>query len=117
MKLLEVQSSVRLEKSISRMLSNQFVQAWKTTHSDAQHRLCDVGTNPPAHPTELWTIANYSHADNRTPEMTTALTNSENLIEELLWADRLLLGIPTYNFGRASAKRGKRGEGLPRPAL
>lgn len=98
MKLLEVQSSVRLEKSISRMLSNQFVQAWKTTHSDAQHRLCDVGTNPPAHPTELWAIANYSPTETRTSEMNAALANSEDLIEELLWADRLLLGVPMYNF-------------------
>jgi len=30
--------------------------------------------------------------------MITALADSEQLIEELLWADRLLLGIPMYNF-------------------
>lgn len=30
--------------------------------------------------------------------MTASLEDSEQLIEELLWADRLLLGVPMYNF-------------------
>jgi FMN-dependent NADH-azoreductase len=30
--------------------------------------------------------------------MTRSLENSERLIEEFLWADRLLLGVPMYNF-------------------
>ena len=55
MKLLEIQSSVRQLGSISRNLSQEFIQAWKTAHSEPQHRKRDVGVNPPAHPTELWT--------------------------------------------------------------
>lgn len=98
MKLLEVQSSVRLEKSISRALSHEFIQTWQNFHPDVRHKQRDVGINPPAHPTELWTIANYVPPDSRTPEMETALADSEQLIEELLWADRLLLGVPMYNF-------------------
>lgn len=98
MNLLEIQSSVRLEKSISRALSNQFIHDWKITHLDTRHKLRDVGINPPAHPTELWTIANYTPPEARSSEMITALADSEQLIEELLWADRLLLGLPMYNF-------------------
>lgn len=98
MNLLEIQSSVRLEKSISRALSHQFIHAWKTTNHDTQHKLRDVGTNPPAHPTELWVTANYTPPEARSSEMVTALADSEQLIEELLWADRLLLGLPMYNF-------------------
>lgn len=30
--------------------------------------------------------------------MVTALAESEHLIEELLWADRILIGLPMYNF-------------------
>ena len=30
--------------------------------------------------------------------MNSALAESEHLIEELLWSDRLLLGVPMYNF-------------------
>jgi FMN-dependent NADH-azoreductase len=98
MNLLEVQSSVRLEKSISRTLSNEFIQLWQHCHPIAQHKQRDVGTHPPAHPTELWTTANYTSPDQHTPEMKTALADSEQLIEELLWADCLVLGVPMYNF-------------------
>lgn len=98
MKLLEIQSSVRLEKSISRALSSQFIHAWKTTNHDTQHKLRDVGTNPPSHPTELWTTANYTPPEARSLEMVRALADSEQLIEELLWADRILIGLPMYNF-------------------
>lgn len=98
MNLLEIQSSVRLEKSISRALSKQFIYDWKTTHPDTQYKLRDVGINPPTHPTELWTTANYTPLEARSSEMVTALADSEQLIEELLWADRLLIGLPMYNF-------------------
>ena len=57
MNLLEVQSSVRLEKSVSRTLSYDFIQAWQIAHPQAQHQRRDVGSYPPVHPTELWTMA------------------------------------------------------------
>jgi FMN-dependent NADH-azoreductase len=98
MKLLEVQSSVRLEQSISRALSHEFIQSWQKFYPDGQHKQRDVGMNPPAHPTELWTTENYIPSDSRTVEMEAALTESEQLIEELLWADHLVLGVPMYNF-------------------
>lgn len=98
MQLLEVQSSVRLEKSVSRALSYDFIKAWRELHPQAQHRLQDVGSHPPAHPTEQWAMANYTPLAERSPAMTATLESSEQLIEELLWADRLLLGVPMYNF-------------------
>lgn len=98
MKLLEIQSSVRQSGSISRHLSQEFIQAWETADAKTQHKKRDVGVNPPAHPTELWTKANYLPPEARSPEMIATLAESEILLEELLWADRLLLGVPMYNF-------------------
>jgi FMN-dependent NADH-azoreductase len=98
MHLLEVQSSVRLEKSVSRALSHAFIKAWREFHPQAQHQLRDVGSHPPDHPTEQWVLANYTLPEERSPAMTATLEFSEQLIEELLWADRLLLGVPMYNF-------------------
>ena len=101
MKLLEVQSSVRRDGSVSRALSDEFIQAWQghqTIKAQIQHRQRDVGFEPPAHPTALWTQANYTPPEARSPEMTNALSESEELIEELLWADYLVLGVPMYNF-------------------
>ncbi len=98
MKLLEIQSSVRKEGSISRTLNREFVQAWQANHPETQHRFRDVGMNPPTHPTELWATANYTPPESRTPEMVEVLAQSEELIEELLWADRLVMGVPMYNL-------------------
>jgi FMN-dependent NADH-azoreductase len=98
MKLLEVQSSVRIDKSISRTLSDEFIQQWQIHHPEFQHKRRDVGIHPPNHPTELWTVANYTPPAHQTPEMKAALADSEQLIEELLWADYLVLGVPMYNF-------------------
>lgn len=98
MKLLEVQSSARQAGSISRLLSQEFIETWKNYHPAIERKQRDVGNKPPAHITELWTKANYLEPEQRTPEMIATLDESESLIEELLWADYLLLGIPMYNF-------------------
>ena len=98
MKLLEIQSSARQQGSVSRLLSREFIEVWKSHHSAIEYKQRDVGNNPPAHVTELWTKANYLAPEQRTPEMISALQESENSIEELFWADYLLLGIPMYNF-------------------
>lgn len=98
MKLLEVQSSARQVGSISRLLSQEFIETWKNYYPAIERKQRDVGNKPPAHITELWTKANYLAPEQRTPEMIAALNESENLIEELFWADYLLLSIPMYNF-------------------
>lgn len=98
MKLLEIQSSARQQGSISHLLSQEFIELWTKHHLAVEHQQRDVGNCPPAHLTELWTKANYTSSEQRTPDMIAALSESEKLIEELLLADRLLLGIPMYNF-------------------
>lgn len=90
MKLHEIQSSVRQEGSISRSLSNEFIRVLQNTRGEAHYKKRDVGINPPGYPTDLWTKANYLPPKERSPEMVKALSESEMLIEELLWADRLL---------------------------
>lgn len=97
MKLLSIQSSVRKQGSISRSLSADFLSAIKSRMTVPVVQR-DVGINPPAHPTELWTAANYTPPEERTDAMCSALAESERLIEELLNADHLLMGVPMYNF-------------------
>ena len=98
MKLLEIQSSVRQEGSISRSLSAEFIRAWQTSHASIKHQKRDVGIEPPNHPNQLWTEANYTLPKERSLAMKDILTDSETLIAELFWADRLLWGVPMYNF-------------------
>ncbi|MBW4543175.1 MAG: NAD(P)H-dependent oxidoreductase [Symplocastrum torsivum CPER-KK1] len=98
MKLLEIQSSVRQEGSVSRTLASKFIHAWRSHQIDVKQILRDVGANPPKLPTAAWVVANYTPPQARTQEMRDELAESEMLIEELATAERIVLGVPMYNF-------------------
>ena len=98
MKILEIQSSARQKGSISRLLSQEFLAELKESVSTIEHKQRDVGSQPPSHVDQLWTKANYFEPKERTAEMIAALSESESMIEELFWADYLLLGVPMYNL-------------------
>lgn len=61
MKLLEIQSSARQAGSLSRILSNEFIQEKKTTSPTIEHKQRDVGMQAPEPPNALWTEANLIH--------------------------------------------------------
>ncbi len=67
MKLLAIQSSVRFEGSISRALSEEFIQTLQAKYPAIQRKQRDVGIDPPPHPTALWTQANYLPPEERSP--------------------------------------------------
>ena len=69
MKLLSIQSSVRKEGSISRLLSADFLSTLEA-RATAPVVQRDVGLNPPVHPTELWTKASYMPPEERTDDST-----------------------------------------------
>lgn len=48
---------------------------------------------------EYWVNANFTPAENRTPEQKQRLELSDTLINELQKADRIVLTTPMYNFG------------------
>ncbi|WP_235006834.1 hypothetical protein [Calothrix rhizosoleniae] len=62
MKLLEIQSSVLQEGSISRALSAEFIQVWQMSYPGADCKMRDVGINSPAHPMENLEIFNQYHS-------------------------------------------------------
>ncbi|MBI4780742.1 MAG: NAD(P)H-dependent oxidoreductase [Oscillatoriophycideae cyanobacterium NC_groundwater_1537_Pr4_S-0.65um_50_18] len=99
MKLLEIQSSVRQERSISRTLASKFIYQWQSFHPDAQHQLRDVGEHPPALITADWVAANLTSETGQTEATKALLSESETLITELFESDRIVLGVPMYNFG------------------
>ena len=99
MKLLEIQSSVRQDKSSSRTLASKFIYQWRSIHPDAQYDIRDVGENHPALINSDWVTANLTPSDQQTEETKALLSESDILIEELFQADRIVLGVPMYNFG------------------
>lgn len=84
--------------SQSRRLTELFQQTWKNLDSHIQIKHRDVGLNPPPFIDEDWIIANFGHSDSlETAEQKLKLSNE--LIDELHWADVIIIGTPLYNFG------------------
>jgi FMN-dependent NADH-azoreductase len=99
MQLLEIQSSVRQDRSTSRTLASKFIYQWRSLHPNAQYQLRDIGQQTPALITSDWVIANLTPSENQTDETNALLVESDTLIAELFNSDRIVLGVPMYNFG------------------
>ena len=97
MNILRIDSSVRVQNSKSRELTDFFLKEL-STKQNFNLKICDVGINPPAFPTDEFIKANYTLPENRTDEMKSILANSDALIDELFWADKIVIASPMYNF-------------------
>ena len=98
MKVLHIDSSVRGDWSVSKELSALFIAELKETDTDTEVDYLDLAHNIPAHPTALMIKANYTPAADRTPEMVAELQESEHLVDRMLAADTIVIGMPMYNF-------------------
>lgn len=96
--LLHLDSSPRGERSHSRQLSGEFVSSWKALHPTDEIVYRDLGRAPVPHIEEQTIVAAFTSPDERTPTLREALRVSDELIAELLDAERYVLGVPMYNF-------------------
>jgi FMN-dependent NADH-azoreductase len=96
--ILHLDSSPRGSRSISRALTKEFVTRWLQIHSSNHVIYRDVGQYPVPPVDEAWIAASFSKSEHLAPELMNALRISDELIDELLIADRYVFGIPMYNF-------------------
>ncbi|MEM1365328.1 MAG: NAD(P)H-dependent oxidoreductase [Pseudomonadota bacterium] len=94
--ILRVDSSMRREGSITRDLASKVIDklSQDTNTSVVVRDLLD-GVE---HVDEAWLAANWTPADERTPEQSSKLTDSDTMINEIKAADVLVIGAPVYNF-------------------
>lgn len=99
MKILHMDASPRGVRSHSRRLSAQVVERLRAAEPDARVLYRDLAKSgiPPI--TAEWIAAAYTPASNRTPAMQEVLRVSDELIDELLAADAIVIGLPMHNFG------------------
>lgn len=97
--LLHLESSPLGETSISRHLTNEFVENWQQANPEGTVLLRDLTTTiiPPI--SAEWVGAIYSPADTLTPAQKQLTALSDTLIAELVAADEYVLGVPMHNFG------------------
>lgn len=99
MNLLEIQSSVRQERSASHALASKFIYHWQSFHPEARHQVRDIGQQQPALITADWVAANLTPPQEQTEGTKALLAESDALIAELFESDRIVIGVPMYNFG------------------
>ena len=96
-RLLIVNSSPR-SNSISRKLTRQFAEDWKALNPSSRIVERDLSDGTIPYLSESWIEAAYTPEAKRTPAQRELLALSDVLVDELLAADVILLGIPMHNF-------------------
>lgn len=101
--LLHLDASAREKQSLSRGLSQQFIEQWQQHHPNVHIIRRDVGKNPPPAVTETWIGAAFTPSHQRSEAQKAQLALSEQLITEVKQADVIVMGTPMYNYGMPSA--------------
>lgn len=97
-RVLVIESSARQQGSVSRELTQQFIDNWKATNPADQIQVRDVAANPLPH-LDLTLLGGWmTPAEQQSDAEKAALARSNELTEELLAADVLVLAAPMYNF-------------------
>lgn len=97
-KLLTVETSPRGSQSVSRQMTQRFLQAWRTANpgGDIVHRdLVDSGLSFVTAP---WLQAYFTPPADQSQAMKDELRLSDELVAELLVADHLVISTPVYNY-------------------
>jgi FMN-dependent NADH-azoreductase len=102
--LLRVDSSAR-RNSVSRQLTQKFVEIWKKENPSGEVIERDLATSLPLI-TDEWTHAAHSDLLALTPAQRETLAVSDALIEEVQAADTIVIGAPMYNLTVSAPLKG-----------
>lgn len=95
--VLRIDASARRNGSVSRHLSNGLFEKLAAKHTIANLAVRDLADGMP-HVSEDWIGANFTPADQRSAEQSATLRFSDELVDELIAAAVILIGLPMYNF-------------------
>jgi FMN-dependent NADH-azoreductase len=96
--LLHIQSSPNLEASVTRSLSDQFVEKWVATHQNVEVDTLDLAAEPLPHFGPAMIQAMTTPPDQFSEETKAAIGLSAKLITQLQAADVVVIGSPMINF-------------------
>lgn len=96
--ILRIDASARKHGSTSRALTDALIDKL----SPVSVAVRDL-SQPLPFVTEDWIGANFTDEAERSAEQRETLALSDQLVEELVAADTLVLGVPVYNFGIPAA--------------
>ena len=101
--ILRIDVSARKERSLTRALSQRFVDEWLKKRPVDKIVQRDIGMNPPPAISEDWIAAVFTPEYERTEAQLETLQLSDTLIDEVKNADIIVLAVPMYNYGMPAA--------------
>ena len=102
LKVLRIDSSARVQNSITRQLADTLVAQLHGQGSHIQVTTRDLAQGIPFI-SEDWIDANFTDPAQRSKQQRATLAYSDALVQELMEADVLVIGAPIYNFGIPAA--------------
>jgi FMN-dependent NADH-azoreductase len=101
--LLAIDVSPRLENSVSRKLTDRFVDHWKAMHPGGHVIRRDLMRTRLPFIDLSWIGGAFMPPEHQSAEMKEAIRNSDELVAELIAADRIVIGTPMFNFSIPAA--------------
>src|SRR6266550_9463626 len=101
--LLHIDSSIRVEGSVTLLLSARAAGVWRAAHPGGTVTYRDLGASPVPHLDTRGGLARNIPPEQHTPAQAVSWKLSEQFVDELKHADTILLGLPLYNFGAPSS--------------
>ncbi len=97
-RLLHIQSSPNLANSVTRALSDKFVETWTSSHANVEVDVLDLVASPLPHFGAASLAAAVVQPEDYTPDTRDAVALSDRLIRQLEAADIVVIGAPMINF-------------------
>mgnify|MGYP000149592755 CR=1 FL=1 len=96
--ILRIDASASASTSSSKKLGDELIQKLEESHPEAHIEHRDLNQQL-TFVDEAWVGANFTPVEQRSTEQQDRLAFSDQLIDELQRADRIVLTTPMYNFG------------------
>ncbi|RBP02423.1 flavodoxin-like protein [Roseiarcus fermentans] len=100
---LAIDSSPRCEHSTSRKLTSLFVEEWQAAHPDGEVIRRNLIKASLPFVDLPWIGGAFTPPERHSPESAVAIKISNDLVAELQAADRIVIGMPMYNFAIPAA--------------
>jgi FMN-dependent NADH-azoreductase len=101
--LLHVDSSIRLDGSVSRAMTKRSATVWRAAHPHGTVTYRDLGSEPVPHLDTVGGLARHIPPIEHNREQAASWKLSQRLVDEIKQADAIVLGLPLYNLGPPSS--------------
>lgn len=96
--LLVVETSVRGDQSVSRALTQRFIDRWTAANPEGTVTTRDLADTALPYVTQDWLQAYFTPEEHHDDAMRDQLRLSDELVDELLRADHVVIATPVYNY-------------------